>query len=345
MDLAASGGTNAGLAAGNSKRDQDQHPAGGHAGRVTVITCYLHGIYPHSESLVAVTRDAARGRRSASEVREQRQADRLALAAVQREAGLDYVSSGLLTWQDLFRPLVAACPDWTTGPLRRWFDNNTFVRIPVVRGALALDRGLFDADAGEVGTLPGPYTFSRIADTELDPDKLIGALAAGVLRPAAEEMICRGARLIQLQEPWLAAHGIAAESWGLLADAVAIVRDGLDVPVVVHTYFGDAGPWLDRLRELPADAIGVDLVETDVAALAGQWTTGLLIGCLDGRSSAVENASTIAALARRVIELAGPPALMLSSNCDLELLPRVLADRKTRVLGEAAGLLRTEPAC
>lgn len=312
---------------------------------MTAISCYLHGIYPHSESLVAVTRDAARGRRSASDVLEQRQADWLALAAVQREAGLDYVYSGLLAWQDLFRPLVAACRDWTTGPLRRWFDNNTFVRIPVVRGAVALDRSLFDGDVGEVGTLPGPYTFSRIADTELDPDKLIGALAAGVVRPAAEQMISRGARLIQLQEPWLAAHGIAAESWGLLADAVAIVRDGLGVPVVVHAYFGDAAPWLDRLRDLPADAIGVDLVETDVAALAGQWATGLLIGCVDGRSSAVENASTITALASRVIELASPPALMLSSNCDLELLPRVVADEKTRVLGEAARLLRTERAC
>lgn len=331
--------------AGNSKRDQDQRPADVHADQVTAISCYLHGIYPHSESLVAVTRDAARGRRSASEVLEHRQADRLALAAVQRDAGLDYVSSGLLTWQDLFRPLVTACPDWVTGPLRRWFDNNTFVRIPVVRGALALDRSLFDAEVGEVGTLPGPYTFTRIADTELDPDKLIVALAAGVLRPAAEEMISRGARLIQLQEPWLAAHGIATEHWGLLADAVAIVRDGLDVPVVVHTYFGDAAPWLDRLRELPADAIGVDLVETDVAALAGPWTSGLLIGCADGRSSSVEGTSAIVALARRVIELADPPALMLSSNCDLELLPRVVADRKTRVLGDAAGLLRTEPPC
>ena len=80
----------------------------------------------------------------------------MALARVQRQACLTYVSSGLLAWQDLFRPLVAACPDWRTGPLRRWFDNNTFVRAPVPRGAIRLDPDLFDTDAGEVGTLPGP---------------------------------------------------------------------------------------------------------------------------------------------------------------------------------------------
>ena len=317
---------------------------------MTAITSYVHGIYPHSEQLVAVTREATRGRRPARDVREQRQADGLALVALQHSAGLDYISSGLLTWKDLFRPLVAACPGLTTGPLRRWFDNNTFFRVPVVCGAITLDRALLDADVGEVATLPGPYTFSRIADTELDRDRLIGAFAAGVLRPAAEELISRGARIIQLQEPWLVVHGIGDDIWGTLADAVAIVRDGLGVPVVVHTYFGDAGPWLDRLSTLPADAIGVDLIETDIAALAGFSapglpTTGLLVGCLDGRSSVVEDASSIAALARQIIDLASPPTLILSSNCELELLPRAVADRKTLALGEAVRLLRTELAC
>jgi 5-methyltetrahydropteroyltriglutamate--homocysteine methyltransferase len=303
---------------------------------VTAITCYLHGLYPHSEALVAVTRDAARGRRPPSEVARQRRADGLALAGVQRQARLTFVSSGLLAWQDLFRPLVAACPDWTTGPLRRWFDNNTFVRAPVPRGAIRLDPDLFDADAGEVGTLPGPCTFSRFAETDLDRDMLIGALARGVLRPAAEELVARGARVIQLQEPWLVAYDNADRCWEELAAAVAAVRAGLGVPVVVHTYFGDAGPWLDRLRGLPADAVGVDLTETNVAALGGGWTAGLLAGCIDGRSSIVEDASSVTALARQIIAIARPPELILSSNCDLEFLPRGIADRKTLVLGDAA---------
>lgn len=106
---------------------------------MTEIRCYAHGIFPPSEALVAATRDAARGRRPAEDVQEQRRADAMALAALQREAGLDYVSSGMLAWPDLFRPLVAACPQWTTGPLRRWFDNNTFIPLPVAGGAAGLD--------------------------------------------------------------------------------------------------------------------------------------------------------------------------------------------------------------
>jgi methionine synthase II (cobalamin-independent) len=310
------------------------------AGLVTTIISYLHGLYPHSEALVAVTRDCAHGRRPPSDVERQRRADGLALAEVQTQADLTYVSSGQLTWQDLFRPLIAACPDWTTGPLRRWFDNNTFVRAPVPQGAIRLHPDLLDADASEAGTLPGPCTFSRFAETDLDRDMLMGALARGVLRPAAEKLVAHGARVIQLQEPWLAAYGIADRSWEALAAAVAAVREGLGVPVVVHTYFGDAGPLLDRLRRLPADAVGVDLTETDVAALGGGWTTGLLAGCLDGRSSVVEDASSVAALASQIIAIARPPELILSSNCDLEFLPRAIADRKTLVLGEAARAVR-----
>jgi methionine synthase II (cobalamin-independent) len=321
---------------------------------MTEVTCYVHGSYPHSEALVAVARDAARGRRPASDVRDQRRADQAALGALQREAGLTFVSSGLLGWQDLFRPLVAACPEWSAGPLRRWFATNTFVRAPVVRGAAGLDRCLLATAlgedgvagaAGEVGTLPGPYTFSRVADTTQDRDMLMEHLAQAVLRPAADELVARGAQVIHLQEPWLAAHGMNDRRWPHFAAAVCRVREGLGVPVVVHTYFGDAGPWLDRLRALPADAVGADLTETDVRALSGRWETGLLVGCIDGRSSPVEDAASVAALARLIIEMANPPWLILTSGCDLELLPRTVADRKTRALGQAARLLNVDSAC
>jgi len=321
---------------------------------MTEVTCYVHGGYPHSEALVAAARDAARGRRPAIDVREQRCADQAALEALQRQAGLTFVSSGLLGWQDLFRPLAAACPGWSTGPLRRWFATNTFVRAPVVRGTAGLDRCMLAAalgkdgaagKAGEVGTLPGPYTFSRVADTTQDRDLLIEHLAQAVLRPAADELVALGTRVIHLEEPWLAAHGIDDRCWPHLAAAVHRVRDGLGVPVVVHTYFGDASPWLDRLRALPADAVGVDFAETDLRALSGSWETGLLVGCIDGRSSLVEDPADIAALARLIIGAADPPWLILSSGCDLALLPRTVADRKTRVLGDAAKLLNPDPAC
>ncbi len=160
---------------------------------MTEITSHLHGGFPHSDALVAVARDVARGRRPGSDLLRRRQVDQAGLEALQREAGLALVSSGMLGWLDLFRPLAAACPGWGTGPLWRWFATNAFIRIPVVRGTDGLDRDLLTAaldfdgtagPAGEVGTLPGPHTFSRIVDADGDRELLMDYLAANVLRPA-----------------------------------------------------------------------------------------------------------------------------------------------------------------
>lgn len=317
------------------------------------IAAYQHGIYPRSEDLVAATRNLARGRTSADAVEARRDRDRTAFVELQQEAGLDYFSTGLLDWQDLFRPLVDSCPGLTAGPLTRWFDNNTFFRAPVPDGPARLDAGGFARIASvdrvpepRAGVLPGPYTFARAVAAGGGRENLMTPLARDVLRPAAEVLVAHGCRLLHLQEPWLAYRGVGGDiDWTALERALAAVRDGIGVPVVLHTYFGDAGPMVAQLRALPLDAVGVDLVETDVDALAGPWDVGILAGCVDGRSSVVEPAHATLAAARRVLEVAQPPLLLLSSSCDLELLPRAVADRKVRLLGQVSRQLRTEVGC
>lgn len=140
------------------------------------ITAYQHGIYPHSEDLVAATRDLARGRTSAEAVDEQRRRDRAAFVELQREGGLDYFFSGLLEWPDLFRPLVEASSGLAAGPLMRWFDNNTFFRAPVLDGSVRLDGERFAGSASldgvpepRVGVLPGPYSFARATVSSTPP--------------------------------------------------------------------------------------------------------------------------------------------------------------------------------
>jgi 5-methyltetrahydropteroyltriglutamate--homocysteine methyltransferase len=323
---------------------------------VTEIACYVHGSFPRSEELVAATRDADRGRRPASAVAAQRDLDRAGFLALQAEAGLDYQSSGWLSWADLFRPLIEACPGLATGPLTRWFDTNTFFRAPIAAGPLELDRAAFAArlagDLGPAGTggnqlglLPGPYTFSRLAEPDTDRDALMPRLARELLRPAAEELRDAGATLLHLQEPALVTRPVGMDSWRHLDAALRLITDDLGVRVVVHGYYGDAGPLVTRLRELPVDAVGVDLTETDVDSLRGPWPVGLLAGCLDGRSSRLESAAATVALARRILEIAQPPVLFLSSGGDLELLPRAVAEQKVRVLGAATRQLREELGC
>jgi len=192
-----------------------------------------------------------------------------------------------------------------------------------------------------VATLPSPLLFSRAAQTDGDRGALMFELARDVLVPTAERLAARGYEVIHLQEPWLTFHGIDAADWDDFDKAVGeIKRSCGSAALVLHTYFGDAGPWADRLRRLPVDAVGIDFVETDVEALGSNWETGLLAGCLDGRSSPVESAEGTAAFVQRLVETVRPASLYLSSTCDLEFLPRDVARQKVLRLGQVGAKVK-----
>jgi 5-methyltetrahydropteroyltriglutamate--homocysteine methyltransferase len=313
-----------------------------------VIGAYVHGIYPRSEAVVAATRDLDRGRTTPEAALREFERDLDDFVGVQRAAGLDFLSDGLLRWQDIFRPLVDSADGMHARTMVRWFDNNSFFRAPEVDAPIALGAlpELFEARVrvpeSRVATLPSPLLFSRAAIATGERNHLMFDLARSVLRPLAEMLVANGYSLIHFQEPWLAYNGIEKEDFKLFSESLGMVVDGLGATTVLHTYFGDAGPWASQLRDLPVDAIGIDFIETDLESLGSNWPTGIMVGCLDGRSSRMESAEDTVSFVRRVVDALAPPSLFVSSNSDLELLGRQTADAKVRVLGEAASRLRDE---
>jgi 5-methyltetrahydropteroyltriglutamate--homocysteine methyltransferase len=314
------------------------------------IAAYQHGIYPRSEDVVAATRGFERGRTSPQEVDEAFTADAEDFIRVQREAGVDFYSDGLLRWQDIFRPLVEASGGMDARTLVRWFDNNSFFRAPEVTGDLALSSPAPKVfEDGEtlpeprVASLPSPYLFSRAAHARGDRNSLMMDMAREILRPVAEALAGRGYELIHLEEPWLVYFGMEPADWDDFEKALTEIRDGISAAgaaLVLHTYFGDAGPYADRLSRLPVDAVGIDFVETDPEELGSDWETGLLAGILDGRSSPIESGEGTVEFVRRVAETVSPPALYLSSNSELEYLPRDIARQKVARLGEVSQRLK-----
>ena len=313
------------------------------------VAAYQHGIYPRSEAVVSATRGVERGRVSPEEVDAAFADDLRELVDVQRTAGLDYFSDGLLRWQDIFRPLVDATSGLEARTLVRWFDNNSFFRAPEVLGPLAISTPVpevFWWDEGiptqKVATLPSPYMLARATHGERD---LIDELTREVLAPVVGALSARGYEVIHLQEPWLGYFGIEPEEWDPFEKALTEVRDAAaDRTVVLHVYFGDAGPHADRLRALPVDVVGIDFVETDPASLGTHWSVGLLAGVLDGRSSLVESVDATVAFAKEALERTGASSLFVSSNAELELLPRDLARQKVERLGEIAARLKEDLA-
>ena len=290
---------------------------------------------------MAATRGIDRGRVGADAVDRAFADDLAAFVRVQKDAGLDFFSDGLLKWQDIFRPLTESL-GVKPHTLVRWFDTNTFFREPELSGLLSTaghpDGVAPDASVPRprVTTLPSPYMFSRAAHTDQERNRLMVALAEKVLRPAIDAAVAAGSEVIHLEDPWLGYTGIGREDWAPLADALTILHRNLKATLAFHVYFGDAGPHIDRLLQLPVDAIGVDLIQTDVKALGSGWDKGLVAGVINGRSSILESPKDMVEVERHLADTVRPRNLYLSSNCELGYLPTVVAEQKVQRLGEAA---------
>jgi 5-methyltetrahydropteroyltriglutamate--homocysteine methyltransferase len=309
------------------------------------ILAYQHGIYPRSEEVVAATRGLDRGRTARSDVEAAFDRDLARWIEVQRDAGLDLFSDGLLRWQDIFRPLVEGLGG-KPHTLVRWFDTNTFFRQPEFgerTGRLTSLAGAIpdgSVPAPRVATLPSPYMFSRAARTEQDRNQLMQTIAGELLRPVAEAAAAGGARMIHLEEPWLSYRGIDQQDWAPLRDALAILHRDLGATLALHVYFGDAGPFMAELRQLPVDAIGIDLIETDVNALGTDWKQDLVAGVINGRQSTLESVDRLVEVARHLADQVRPRNLYLSSSSELGYLPTAVAEQKVQRLGDATRKLK-----
>ena len=290
---------------------------------------------------MAATRGIDRGRVGADAVEQAFSDDQAAFVAVQKKAGMDFFSDGLLKWQDIFRPLMGAL-GVKPHTLIRWFDTNTFFREPELEGKVPTVKnpGGIVATASvprpRVATLPSPYMFSRAAHTDQDRNRLMVDLAQRVLRPAIDAAVAGGAELVHLEDPWLGYFGIKPEDWAPLAEALGLLHHDLKATLAYHVYFGDAGPHIAQLLRLPVDAIGVDLIETDVAELGSGWDKGLVAGIINGRSSILESLDNTVEVARHLADTVRPRNLYLTSDCELGYLPTVVAEQKVLRLGEAA---------
>jgi 5-methyltetrahydropteroyltriglutamate--homocysteine methyltransferase len=292
------------------------------------MRAFVPGIYPRSEALVQTTRDLDRGRTTSDAVQEQVAKDSAELVRVQEEAGLDLLADGMLTWQDLFRPLVEASAGLTARPLVRFLDTNTFYRAVLVDAEPRLQRPLPapELPSGRwLATLPSPYAFSRAADLEVSAE----ALAANVLAPQIEAYAEAGAALIVLAEPFL-----TREPSGLPALVAALAQLPRPVPLALHLPFGDAAPLLSELAEAGVAGIGVDFYATAADAVPEGLEPMLLAGVVDSRNSRLEDATELAEFAEHLRDrVAGE--LVLVPNGDLQFVSEAIARQKVLALGRA----------
>ena len=104
-----------------------------------MIESSISGILPRPSRLIFKTRQSARSRISDEELAEAYRKYSKEVIDYQVESGLTYLNDGYLRRQDLLRPFTENLGGVEVGQLYRWFNNNTFYRIPIVKGKLSGD--------------------------------------------------------------------------------------------------------------------------------------------------------------------------------------------------------------
>jgi 5-methyltetrahydropteroyltriglutamate--homocysteine methyltransferase len=285
------------------------------------LQAFAPGIFPRSEALVQATRDLDRDRTSPEAVDAQVEGDLAELVTAQQAAGLDFLSDGMLRWQDHFRPLLEAADGLETGALTRFLDTNTFYRAPKATGeprlSKPLDERYFAPLPGpRLVTFPSPYALAH--GTGLSPQKM----AESVLKPALEGL---DVELVVLTEPFL-----GGDQLDDLAEALETLSGGPKLALWLE--FGDAKPALQKgAAELPVEGLGVDFYATHVDDLPQGFDKLLLAGVIDARSSVREEPREIAAFVERLpVE-----RIALVPNGDLQYVSAPVALEKIARLGRA----------
>ena len=275
--------------------------------RTTVVGTYPRNGDTHRKP--GLRRGPVRFDRGVRKREEVRAAEREAVAAVVREqaaAGIDVVTDGLVARSDSVARLAGALDGVEVGGPAPYFDTNAHYRQPVVRAAVRwrmpvlLEARQVAQDASRApvkAVLLGPVTLANLA-----LDRAYGRkrpLALDFAEALAEEVAglrSAGAQHIQVDEPVLTRNpgdlGLVAEALGILA-----ARKG-PAELTLATYFGDVSGIYRDLLEVPADVIGLDLVQgartwAEVSRRGSEKP--LMLGVIDARNPRLEDPGALAA--------------------------------------------------
>jgi 5-methyltetrahydropteroyltriglutamate--homocysteine methyltransferase len=325
-----------------------------------MIGCYVTGTLPRPSELIEVTRAYDRGRVDERGLRRAFEEGTFKVIDAQLSAGFTHITDGMLRWQDLFRGFTENLIGLKVGNLTRWFNNNTFYRKPLVVSDLKRKKSVVEGvtyvrflpkNFHWKAILPAPYTFVQLSENQFYKDKTEFMFRyAKILREEIEQLVRLGFDYVQLSDPALVYEPIATslsrDELDLIDEALRIAIGGIPIKTCLQTFFGDFSQILPKALDFPVDHVGIDLYETKPAELKEHtFEKGVALGLVDSRSSIVETQDELVRAAKKIIRAiyrSKTPEVFVCPNCDLEFLPWEKAEKKIRVLGSVAKLLRRE---
>lgn len=323
-----------------------------------MIGCYVTGILPPPTELIVATRLYVRRRIGQEELQIAFQKATLKGIDAQSSAGFNYITTGMLNWQDLLRPFTENLRGVKAGRLERWFNNNTFYRKPIIlnnieRGESIVKKMLYinflPKNLPWKVILPAPYTFVQLSENRFYKNNSEFMLTyAQILHEEIKELAQLGFKYVQLSDPALVHSSIgkslSEDELGIVNEALRVAVKGTPIRTCLQTFFGDFSRILPAVLDFPVDDLGIDLYETKFDRLK-EYTIqkGVALGVTDSRSSLIENPDELVAVTNTILTSAcSKSTVFVCPNCDLAFIPWELAREKMRIVGVVAKRLREE---
>ncbi|MGC8568819.1 MAG: hypothetical protein ACP5LW_02300 [Nitrososphaeria archaeon] len=295
---------------------------------------YFFGIFPRSEKLIDITR-------SKEDYFEDLRREAETIVNYQIERGFKIISDPQMTWEDIFRPIALSSEGIKVNGLNRYFETNTFYKVPVISSRPRLNEEkfkLFLMKGTNLISLPDPFTFACLSRDERGSDrraliKELGDLlaeASGVLRDA-------GYRYLVLRGPSYGAceHLQASDE---IKEAIRSIKDEFMGNVVLHFYFFKSMDSVDLIVSSGVDGLGFDMYvygEEEIRKASARMKNKLLVlGAVDGTNTKMERMDDIT----RLLSIFKDVNPMVSNNVDLEFLPQKFALKKVDLLAELSGV-------
>jgi 5-methyltetrahydropteroyltriglutamate--homocysteine methyltransferase len=314
----------------------------------TVVGSYPRvGNTPADQALRRAIARLDRGEIAEDELRSVERETVKAILREQNEAGIDLVTDGQISWYDSQSHIAGKLSSIEIDGLVRYFDTNTYYRQPVVRGPvvrkgpLVADEWKFaqaNSQAPVKAVLTGPVTLASLCqDKHYQTRKALALDLATALGQEVEALVAAGASHVQIDEPILTRR---PEDLSLVSETLERIRSRKrKSSLTLFTFFGDVAKIYRDLADVPADVLGLDLVQGSATwpALVKQGSTKpLVLGLIDARNTKEEDPT---AIAKKVSELRSSvdlKASYLAPSNGLEFLPRDRARKKLRILRAAA---------
>ena len=311
---------------------------------------YITGTHGQSQNLYEQRNEWKRGRGSKEAVEKLIELESNEIMGLEKKLGLDFVVDPMFGIYYLFQPFAENVKGVSVGPQENWFNNNVFSWTPQIEGPLEIQTGFtqkylhldeLPKDGSASVILPSPYTLLMLSHVKGYSDRFDAITnLAKLLHAESEHLASMGIGRIQYDEPAI----VVKQSLGSLTqEDLSLLSRGMDIcgrvkgaTTSLHTYFGNAGPIIPYLINLPVDCIGIDGTETSLNEIVKHEYLGkeLALGLIDARSTSTENPQEIAMQLKEVVNKTNPKKIYLTPNTGTEYRGYTNGIKKMELLEE-----------